>query len=154
MGGGVASAHAAFILTPGDFGHPVPGVFEAPVAADGAGQLGGVRGQAAEVVAALAGGRGSDRALGFDGGDAAQGAPLGAVGQPVALVGAEVAARFDPAVIFLHRLMPAGLRQVFGMIQRVVEEGFDLLVEHFVVGFERKYVVASASWISRAMVFW
>ena len=66
IGGGMAGAHAAFILAPGDVEHPVPGVFEAPVAADGAGQLRGVRRQAAEVGATLAAGLAVDRARGFD----------------------------------------------------------------------------------------
>ena len=70
-----------------------------------------------------------------------QGGPLGAVGQPAEFAGAESAAGFDPAVIFFHRLMPAGLRQIFGMIQGVIEEGFDLPVEHLVVGFECEHVV-------------
>ena len=37
VGGGVAGAHAAGIFAQGDVERPVPGVFEAPVAADGAG---------------------------------------------------------------------------------------------------------------------
>ena len=66
VGGGVAGAHAAFIFAQGDIEHPVEGVFDAPVAADGTGEFRGVRGQAAEVVAALAAGRAADLALGFD----------------------------------------------------------------------------------------
>ena len=111
-----------------------------PVAADGAGRFRGVLGQAAEVVATFAGGRAAGLAGGFDEGDAAERGPLGLVGEPVEYVGAEVAARFDPAVIFFQPLMPTGGGKIPCMIEGVVEEGFDLLVEDFVVGFEREHV--------------
>ena len=66
VGGGVAGAPAAFIFAQGGIEHPVEGVFDAPVAADGAGEFRGVRGQAAEVGAPLAGGRAGALARGFD----------------------------------------------------------------------------------------
>ena len=141
IGGGVAGAHAALILAQGDIEHPVQGVFDAPVAADGAGQFRGVRRKAAQIVATLARDVVADLALGFDHGHAAQGRPLGAVGQPVELVCTEVTARFDPTVIFFQRLMPTGRPQMLGMIEALIQEGFDLLVQDFVVGFERQDVV-------------
>ena len=66
MVGGVAGAHAALVLAQGDVEHPVEGVFDAPVAADGAGQLGGVWWQAAQVVAPLAGALATNLAGGLD----------------------------------------------------------------------------------------
>ena len=98
-------------------------------------------GKAAEVVAPLARGLCAEGALGFDDGDTAQCGPLPTHAQPVELAGAEVAPRFNPPVVFFHGLMPAGCGQVGGMIQRVIEEGLDLLVQDFVVGFEREHIV-------------
>ena len=66
IGGGMAGADAALVLAQGDVEHPVEGVFDAPVAADGAGQFGGVRRQAAQVVAPLAGALATDLAGGLD----------------------------------------------------------------------------------------
>ena len=74
----VAGAHAAGVFAQGDIEHPMQGVFDASVAADGAGQLGGFGRQAAQVVAPLARGGFAEGALGFDHGDAAQCGPLAA----------------------------------------------------------------------------
>lgn len=98
-------------------------------------------GRLLRVVATLAGGHATDLALGFDDGHAAQGRPLGTVGQPVEFADAQAAAGFDPAVIFFHRLLPAGLRQIFRMIQGVIAEALDLPVEHLMVGFAGEHVV-------------
>src|SRR5689334_6181514 len=53
VAGGGTIAHATVVLAEGDVEHPMQGVFDAPVPADGWGQAGGIIAAAAEEVADL-----------------------------------------------------------------------------------------------------
>ena len=119
---------------------PVELVFHAPVAAHGAREAPDVRGQAAQVVAAL-GSRcaAGDFAHGFDDAHGAQGLPLGAVGEPADVAALPVAPDFDSAVAFLHGSHFHQVRR--GAEDRVVEEGADFAVRGALVAFEGEHVV-------------
>ena len=102
--GGVAGAGAALVFAEDHVEHPVELVFDAPVAAHGAGEPGRIQTQAAQVVATFDAGAPVGFTHGFDHSDAVQTLPFAAVGKPADVGALPVAARFEATVAFFHLL--------------------------------------------------
>lgn len=104
-------------------------------------QAHGIGRQAGEVIAALGLALSADGAGGLDDGEAAQAFPVGFVGQPVNLFGNPVAALFVAAMLFVHGGV-MGVGQIAPVMRhRIIEEGFDFVVQDAVVAFEGQHVV-------------
>lgn len=96
--GDVAGACACVVIAKLNIQAPVQPVFDFPMTAYGAHEFLGVRGQAADVVAAFNARPVNDTACALDESKALQLAPLIALAKPVARVESPAAAPFFPAV--------------------------------------------------------
>ncbi len=143
--GRVAGAEAGPVLGQGDIEHPLPAVFDGPVAADDGGEASRVGGQAAEDVSPLAGRVIPDRAFGFDADPRAQAGPAVAVGQPGEVLGRPAAPDFKAAVVAVDGLRRARGPPVEGVAARGLDEDVDVVVQEAVVALEAQAVVSPLS---------
>jgi hypothetical protein len=125
LAGPLRFSDAALVFAVDDIEHPMETVFDPPMLAGGAGELGGVRGDRGDVEAGLAGSRLAGLlALGLDHGDAGEVGPSGmALLQPSDVADDPVAAGLDAAMIGVGGLICVRDRRVGGVDAKTLRHG-------------------------------
>lgn len=142
--GGVVLADTRFVLAEGHVEHPVETVLDAPVSANGFGQLAGIGGERGDEMAGFGAGLAVEGALSADHDDGAQGRPVGVqFPQPVDVVRRPTAAFLDAAMVGVDGgvMIEAGVGEVAGEL--FLEEQLNVAVQGPLIGLQGQHVIGA-----------